>query len=123
MGEGGAFFDTIIARLSEVFTAPSREIFARLASAWVICPGRKTETNLYRLAEPLSERAHDAYHRFLRQGARSLSELWRIVACLLVAAFRPEGRMPIDLDDTLFHKSGRKIEDAAWWRDAVASTG
>jgi hypothetical protein len=33
MGEGGAFFDTIIARLSEVVTAPSREIFARLASA------------------------------------------------------------------------------------------
>lgn len=123
MGEGGAFFDTIIARLSEVFTAPSREIFARLASAWAICPGRKTVTNLYRLAEPLSERAHDAYHRFLRQGAWSLSELWRIVACLLVAAFCPEGRMPIDLDDTLFHKSGRKIEDAAWWRDAVASTG
>jgi hypothetical protein len=123
MGEDGAFFDSILSRLSCVFTAPSREIFARLTSAWVLCPGRRTLTNIYELAEPLGEKAHDAYHRFFREGAWSLSELWRLLALLLVAAFHPEGRIPLDLDDTLFHKSGRKIADGAWYRDAVASTG
>jgi len=33
------------------------------------------------------------------------------------------GKGPLDLDDTLFRKCGRRIEDAAWWRDAVRSTG
>lgn len=122
-GNDGAVFDTIIARLSEVFTAPSAELFRRLVAAWVLCPGRRTVTNLYQLAEPFSERAHDAYHRLLREGAWSLAELWRLLASALIAAFCQRGRIVVSLDDTLFHKSGRRIEEAAWWRDAVASTG
>jgi hypothetical protein len=29
----------------------------------------------------------------------------------------------LDLDDTVFHKTGRRVDGAAWWRDAVRSTG
>jgi len=123
MGRPAAAWDFILAWLAPVFTAPSREIFARLVCAWVICPGRRAVTRLYELAEPAGERAHDAYHRFLRAGAWSLSALWRQVALLLVASLCPEGHIALDLDDTLFHKWGRRIEDASWWRDAVSSTG
>jgi hypothetical protein len=116
-------WERILGWLAAVFSTPSREIFTRLVKAWVLCPGRRTLTRLYQLAEPEGKKAHDAYHRFLRAGAWSLAALWRLLALLLVATLCPRGRIPLDLDDTLFRKSGRRMEGAAWWRDAVSSTG
>ena len=105
-----------------VFTAPSFPLFVQLASAWVLCPGRHTLTRLYSLAEPKQARAHDAYHRFFGRGAWLQELLWHQLAALLLEAFQPQGQVPLDLDDTLFHKSGRHVDGAAWWRDAVRST-
>jgi hypothetical protein len=76
----------------------------RLAVGWVLCPGRHTLTRVYPLAEPQGQKAHDAYHRFFRR-------------------FHPRGVIPLTLDDTTFHKTGRKMDGAGWWRDAVRSTG
>jgi hypothetical protein len=42
---------------------------------------------------------------------------------LLARIYYPTGVIPTDLDDTLFHHSGRKVNGAGWWRDAVRSTG
>lgn len=112
----------LLSCFAPVFTAPSFPLFVQLASAWVLCPGRHTLTRLYTLAEPKQARAHDAYHRFFGQGAWLLALLWRQLAALLLEAFYPQGPVPLDLDDTLFHKSGRHVEGAAWWRDAVRST-
>ena len=105
-----------------VFTAPSFPLFVQLASAWVLCPGRHTLTRLYSLAEPKQARAHDAYHRFFGRGAWLLDLLWHQLAAVLLEAHYPHGPVPLDLDDTLFHKSGRHVEGAGWWRDAVRST-
>jgi hypothetical protein len=104
------------------FTAPTFPLFVRLASAWVLCPGRHTLTRLYSLAEPKQARAHDAYHRFFGRGAWLMAQLWRQLAAVLLEWFCPQGPVPLDLDDTLFHKSGRQVQGAAWWRDAVRST-
>ena len=76
----------------------------RLAVGWVLCPGRHTLTRVYPLAEPQGQKAHYAYHRFFRR-------------------FHPRGVIPLTLDDTTFHKTGRKMDGAGWWRDAVRSTG
>lgn len=116
-------WDSILATFSNVFTIPSFSIFIRMATAWALCPGRRTVTRVYQLAEPLMGRAHDAYHRFLREGAWTMTELWRHLLLVLVASHARNGSIPLDLDDTLFHKSGRKVDGASWWRDAVASTG
>ena len=118
-----ASWEAVLASLAPAFSAPSFRIFVRLCCAWVLCPGRRTLTRLYLLAEPLGERAHDAYHRFLRDGRWCLAALWRLTAMHLVTVLCPEGAVALDLDDTLFHKSGRRMEGAAWWRDAVSSTG
>ena len=104
------------------FTAPTFPLFVQMASAWVLCPGRHTLTRLYSLAEPKQARAHDAYHRFFGRGAWLMAQLWHQLAALLLEAFCPDGPVPVDLDDTLFHKSGRRVEGAAWWRDAVRSS-
>jgi len=113
----------LLAGFASVFTAPSSLLFANLATGWVLCPGRRTITRIYRLAEPRADRAHDAYHRFFRIGAWSMSRLWKQLVEMLVNRFYPTGAIPLDLDDTAFHKSGRKVEGAGWWRDAVRSTG
>jgi len=116
-------WELLLAAFTPLFHAPSVGIFTNIASAWVMCPGRRTITRLYALAEPYRSRAHDAYHRFIREADWHAAYLWRIVAELIVTALCDVGVIGMDLDDTTFHKSGRKIVGAAWWRDAVRSTG
>lgn len=106
-----------------VFTKPSSALFSELLSAWVLCPGRRTVTRMIEVLGPSRRRAHDSYHRFLRAGRWSTAELWRVLAQQLVAGLATEGTIPLDLDDTLFHKTGRKVEGAGNFRDAVRSTG
>ena len=112
-----------LALFQPAFTAPGFAVMVCLASAWVRCPGRHPLTRLYPLAEPPHQRAQDAYQRFLGKGAGSLPQLGELLARWLVAVFYPQGAIPLDLDDTLFHNAGRKNQSAAWWRDAVRSTG
>jgi DDE superfamily endonuclease len=105
-----------------VFTRPSLAIFVTLMSAWVLTPGRRTVTRMITVGDPLGRRCHDAYHRFLRAGRWSMRSLWAAGAARLVEQCCPSGRIVLDLDDTLFHKSGRKINGAGMFRDAVRST-
>ncbi len=112
----------LLSCFTAAFTTPSFAIFLRVSAAWVLCPGGRRITRLVPLAEPLGEKAHDAYHRFFRDGAWRMSDLWRLIARIMVAQFQPSGRIPLQIDDTLFHKTGRKVEGAGWWRDAVRSS-
>lgn len=51
-----------------------------------------------------------------------MAGLWRALAVHAVARFAPEGVIALDCDDTLFHKSGQRIDGAGVLRDAVRST-
>jgi hypothetical protein len=59
---------------------------------------------------------------FLRAGAWTLAPLWRLLLVHLIAHLDVQGPLQLDLDDTLFHKSGRKIDRAGVFRDAVRSS-
>ena len=107
---------------ASVFSCPSFSLFSTLCAAWVLCTGRHTLTRIYLMGEPERKRAHDAYHRFFRCAAWCLDEVWRGLAVTIVESMHPEDVVPLLLDDTTFHKTGRKIVGAAWWRDAVRST-
>jgi hypothetical protein len=39
-----------------------------------------------------------------------------------IATFCRKGAITLALDDTLFHHSGKKVNGAGYWRDAVRST-
>jgi len=110
------------AGLRQVFTTAGFFLFQAVMLGWVLCPGRKTVIGIYRMADPAMERAHDAFHRFVRCGAWDIQELWHAMAVALVASLVPSGRINVDIDDTLLHKSGRHVSGAGWWRDAVRST-
>lgn len=104
------------------FTAPSYAIFTDLLTGWVCAPGRRTITAMIAVADPAGRRAHDAYHRFVRDGAWSMNRLWQALAGHLIARFAPTGVVELACDDTLFHHEGRKVNGAGTFRDAAGST-
>ena len=105
-----------------IFTAPTANIFIRLATGWILCTARRTITGMIPFADPLGLRAHDAYHRFFTDTRWAMSRAWRLLTLIMVRALCPKGTLTLALDDTLFHRSGRKVNGAGWWRDAVRST-
>ena len=105
-----------------LFRAPSFALFTDLLTGWVCAPGRRTITAMIAVADPAGRRAHDAYHRFVRDGAWSMSGLWRTLAIHAVTRFAPTGVVELLCDDTLHHKAGRKVNGAGVFRDAVRST-
>ena len=112
----------LLGQFFPIFTAPGSEIFVRLITGWVLCTTRRTVTGMIPFADPLGLRAHDAYHRFLPDGRWDMSHLWQILAHLLVQTFCRKEPIVLALDDTLFHRSGRNVNGAGYWRDAVRST-
>jgi hypothetical protein len=116
-------WETIIQQFFPVFTKPTAHLFLQLATGWILCTAKRTITGILPFADPDRQRAHDAYHRFFPDASWATSELWRLLAIWLVKVFYPTGVITTDLDDTLYHRSGRKVNGAAWWRDAVRSTG
>ena len=116
-------WNALMAGFAPVFTEPTGRLFADMMVGWVLCPGRHTVTRIYQIAEPDRKRSHDEYHRFFPEAAWLLSELWRQVGVTAGNGFHPTGPIPMDLDDTVFHKTGPKVDGAGWWRDAVRSTG
>ena len=103
-------------------SAPSFSIFETLMAGWVTAPGRRTITGMICAADPEGRRAHDAYHRFIRAGRWSTNALWKVLVVHLVVVLAPEGTLVVDCDDTLYKKSGRKVDGAGSFRDAVRST-
>ena len=108
---------------SAVFTAPTFPIFLSLMTGWILCTARRTTTGILPFADPQNQRPHDAYHRIYPAARWATSELWRRLTLLLVRQFYPTGIILLYLDDTVFHRSGRKVHGASWHRDAVRSTG
>jgi hypothetical protein len=112
----------LLQQMRAVFRAPSFAIFTDLLFGWVCTPGRRTVTGMIAVADPAGRRAHDAYHRFIRDGAWRMDTLWRLLATQAIGRLAATGVVRLDCDDTLFHKSGGHVADAGIFRDAVRST-
>lgn len=104
------------------FTAPGQLLFEQLVTAWALCPGRRTLTRLWSVMPPERRRRYGAYARWVREGKWSPDELWRRLVIQLVEHWASEGRLILLLDDTLVNKSGRKVDGAGYFHDAVTST-
>ncbi len=98
---GAATWSAIVGSVAHAFTRPSFAIFADLMAGWVLTPGRRTITRIISVIDPGHLRAHDAYHRFLRDGVWDMGELWRILAVAIVERLvAPDTQVCLDLDDT-----------------------
>jgi len=116
-------WELILASATGCFTAPSFALFVELVSAWVCCPSRRTVCGIIATMDPASGPVHDAYHRFLRAGAWSLSALFEVLARALVSSLCRVGPLAVDIDDTLFNKSGPRVAGAGNFRDPIRSSG
>lgn len=97
-------------------------LFRQLVDAWLLCTTRRTITGLLPFIPAAERRGHDAYHYFFRQALWDPDLLFNLLLHKLVCALCPDGRLTLDLDDTLHHKTGRRVAGTGWWRDAVHST-
>jgi hypothetical protein len=104
------------------FGAPGFGVFTTLLCGWVLAPGRRTITAMICAGDPEGLRSHDTYHRFVRCGLWSKEALWRCLVVQMVEVLAPEGPVCLDLDDTLFKKTGRSVQGTGIFRDAVRST-
>jgi hypothetical protein len=104
------------------FNAPSQLLFEQLVTAWALCPGRRTLTRLWSVIPAERRRRYGAYARWVREGDWSMDELWRRLVVQLVERWAPDGLLTLLLDDTLVNKSGRKVDGAGFFHDAVTST-
>ena len=116
-----AFFD-LLAVARGAFSAPGFALFSRLLTGWVLAPGRRTIAAMFIAGDPKGIRSLDAYHRFVRCGRWSIDALWRPLVLFMVRTLAKEGPVAVSIDDTLFKKSGRKVEGTGIFRDAVRST-
>lgn len=105
-----------------IFTQPGRVIFIRPTVGWILCTVRRTGTGMLPFADPAGTQAHDAYHRFFPDARWCMDKRWQQLMRLLVAAYCRTGPITLALDDTLFPHSGKNIDGAGWWRDAVRSS-
>jgi hypothetical protein len=113
----------LVASFTGCFTAPSFALFSELISAWVCCPARRTVCGIVATMDPVSASCHDAYHRFLRAGVWSMAALFEVLARLIVSSLCGKGDLAVDIDDTLFNKSGPKVAGASNFRDPIRSSG
>ncbi len=88
----------------------------------MMCTGRPTVTGILPFAHPAGKRPHDAFHRLFGKSRWQPAELWKRLAQWLIGLFYPSGMVWLDLDDTVFHHTGKKIDGAAWWRNAARPT-
>ena len=104
---------SLLNSFSAVFTEPTFPVFLSLMTGWILCKARRTITGILPFADPQRKRPHDAYHRIYPAACWAMSELWRRLTLLLVAQFYPTGVILLYLDNTVFHRSGRKVHGAS----------
>jgi len=113
---------SLIQQFLSVFTQPAGAIFTQLSVGWILCTVRRTVTGMLPFVDPQGQRAHDAYHRFFPDAGWNMAKLWQLLAKILIQSFCRNTIITLALDDTLFHHSGKTINGAGYWRDAVRST-
>lgn len=113
---------TFLHYFAPCFTSPGTLLFEQLVTAWALCPGRRTLTRLWSVIPAERRRRYGAYARWVHKGKWSPDELWRRLVVHLVERWAPKSQLTLLLDDSLVNKSGRKVDGAGYFHDAVTST-
>jgi hypothetical protein len=103
------------------FTAPTFRTFAALLAGMIAQPGRRTVCGMLVAAGLCRVWHHSRAHWFFSRARWQPIQLSAVLARLVVQRCVPAGTpVLIAVDDTLFHRSGRRVADAAWFHDGAA---
>ncbi|MBC8093058.1 MAG: transposase [Pseudonocardia sp.] len=114
-------FAALLVTLRPCFTAPSFRTFTALVAGMVAQPGRHTVTGMLSAAGLAGIWHHSRAHWFFTHARWCADTLGLAVLTLIVQHLVPPGEaLLVAVDDTLFHRSGRKVHATAWHHDGAA---
>ena len=102
------------------FTGPSFRVFRALAVGMLAATGRRTVCGMLVGAGLSTLWPHDRAHRFFARAVWSPENVGLALARLVVDRLVPAGPLHVVVDDTLFHRAGRKVWAAGWFHDGSA---
>jgi hypothetical protein len=118
-----ASFAALLVTLRPCFTAPSFRMFAILVAGMIAMPQRRTITGMLTGAGLAMLGGHARAYWFFSRAVWSIDTLSAAVTALVIDRLVPAGTpVLIAVDDTLFHRSGRKVHGTAWHHDGAAKT-
>lgn len=104
------------------FTAPSFRTFCALVAGLVAGTGPRTVCGMLIGAGCSRVWAHDRAHRFFAHTRWSPDRVGLALAGLVIRLLVPAGApITVVVDDTLFHRRGRKVWAASWFHDGSAA--
>lgn len=114
-------FAALLATLRPCFTAPSFRTFTALVAGMIAQPGRRTITGMLSAAGLAGIWHHSRAHWFFTHARWCADTLGLAVLTLTTQRLVPAGDpLLIAVDDTLFHRTGRKIHATGWHHDGAA---
>jgi hypothetical protein len=103
------------------FTAPTFATFTALVTGFVRQTGAHTVCGMLTGAGLERVWHHSRAHRFFSQARWSPDQVGLVLADLIVTHLTAPGEvLTVAIDDTLFHRSGRKVHAASWCHDGSA---
>ncbi len=93
-----------------------------LLTGAILCPGKRTVSNILRVMGLSQEKHFQNYHRVLNRAVWSSLAASRTLLLMLIQAFAPRGPLLFGLDDTLERRRGVKISAKGIYRDPVRSS-
>ena len=118
-----ASFAAMLALLRPCFTAPSFATFTALLAGMIAQPGRRTITGMLIGAGVSAVWHHSRAYWFFTCARWCPDALGLAVLRLIVdRLIAPDDPLTVAVDDTLFHRSGRKVAAAGWHHDGAAKT-
>jgi DDE superfamily endonuclease len=98
------------------------QTFRLLVTAWAVCPGPHTISEVWQATGLAAKRHHDVAYALFHSARWDWDDLGKILVLLLVAHLLPTGTVWLVVDDTLAHKRGGKVAFGGFFLDAVTST-
>ncbi|HZC99047.1 MAG TPA: transposase [Actinomycetes bacterium] len=113
--------DTLAALLTAFapcFTARTFPTFQALVAGFLTQPGLRTVTGMLTGAGLAGRRHHDLAYRFFASARWCPDQLGLVLLDLITAILvAPDAPIVLAVDDTLWHRTGRKIHGTAWHHD------
>jgi hypothetical protein len=108
----------LLAVFAPCFTARTFLTFKALVAGFVAQPGQRTVTGMLTGAGLAGRRHHDLAYRFFATARWSADQVGLVLLDLICATLLPAGApVVLAVDDTLWHRTGRKLHGVAWHHD------
>jgi hypothetical protein len=120
--EGTSSFLPLLDNFRLLFTGPTFHTFVTLMNAWIICPTRRTVSNLIFFGRSQHAGSFSKYYRFFNHAKWELDAVSKVLAVLVINVLVPQGLILLAVDDTLCRKRGLSLYGGGMHYDPLISS-